>query len=199
MTDPGLRLTERRNPRTQDIDTASPLELVDRIAAEDALVPGVVHGAREAIAAAIALIETSFRAGGRLIYIGAGTSGRLGVLDAAECPPTFGTPPDRIVGVMAGGRDSVFLAKEGAEDDPSTHYITSPFVGTFYEAPSPNAEAFVKVGSEIKPGKVLCIVEAMKLMNEIEADVAGTILEVLAENGKSVEYGDRLFKVKKKG
>lgn len=88
---------------------------------------------------------------------------------------------------------------EGAEDDPSTHYITSPFVGTFYEAPSPNAEAFVKVGSEIKPGKVLCIVEAMKLMNEIEADIAGTILEVLAENGKSVEYGDRLFKVKKKG
>jgi len=82
-------------------------------------------------------------------------------------------------------------------DDASIHYITSPFVGTFYAAPTPGAEAFVKVGSEIKPGQTLCIVEAMKLMNEIEADVGGTVLEVLRENGKSVEYGDKLFKVKK--
>jgi acetyl-CoA carboxylase biotin carboxyl carrier protein len=88
---------------------------------------------------------------------------------------------------------------ESIEDDASTHYVTSPFVGTFYEASSPNAPAFVKVGSEIKPGQPLCIVEAMKLMNEIEADVAGTILEVLVENGKPVEYGDKLFKVKKRG
>jgi acetyl-CoA carboxylase biotin carboxyl carrier protein len=82
-------------------------------------------------------------------------------------------------------------------DDASTHYITSPFVGTFYPAPTPGAEPFVKVGSEVKPGQTLCIVEAMKLMNEIESDVAGTILEVLRENGKPVEYGDKLFKVKK--
>jgi acetyl-CoA carboxylase biotin carboxyl carrier protein len=82
-------------------------------------------------------------------------------------------------------------------DDASVHYITSPFVGTFYAAPTPGAEAFVKVGSEIKPGQTLCIVEAMKLMNEIEADVGGTVLEVLRENGKPVEYGDKLFKVKK--
>ncbi len=86
-----------------------------------------------------------------------------------------------------------------AEDDASIHYITSPFVGTFYEAPTPGADAFVKVGSEVKAGQTLCIVEAMKLMNEIEADVAGTIVEVLGENGKPVEYGDKLFKVKKKG
>jgi acetyl-CoA carboxylase biotin carboxyl carrier protein len=85
-----------------------------------------------------------------------------------------------------------------AEDDASIHYITSPFVGTFYEAPTPGSDAFVKAGSEIKPGQTLCIVEAMKLMNEIEADVAGTIVEVLAGNGKPVEYGDKLFKVKKK-
>ena len=85
------------------------------------------------------------------------------------------------------------------EDDASIHYITSPFVGTFYEAPTPGADAFVKVGSEVKVGQTLCIVEAMKLMNEIEADVAGTIVEVLGENGKPVEYGDKLFKVKKKG
>jgi acetyl-CoA carboxylase biotin carboxyl carrier protein len=88
---------------------------------------------------------------------------------------------------------------QATEDDASIHYVTSPFVGTFYEAPSPGAEPFVKVGSEVKPGQTLCIVEAMKLMNEIEADVAGTILEVLGENGKPVEYGDKLFKVKKKG
>jgi len=87
---------------------------------------------------------------------------------------------------------------EAVEDDASIHYITSPFVGTFYEAPSPGSDPFVRVGSEIKTGQGLCIIEAMKLMNEIEADVNGTILEILGENGKSVEYGDRLFKVKKK-
>jgi acetyl-CoA carboxylase biotin carboxyl carrier protein len=84
-----------------------------------------------------------------------------------------------------------------AVDDANVHYITSPFVGTFYPSPTPGAEPFVKVGSEVKPGQTLCIVEAMKLMNEIEADIAGTILEVLRENGKPVEYGDKLFKVKK--
>jgi len=82
-------------------------------------------------------------------------------------------------------------------DDASCFYVTSPFVGTFYTSPSPTAEAFVKVGSEIKPGQTLCIVEAMKLMNEIEAEAAGTIVEILRDNGKPVEYGDRLFKVKK--
>ncbi|HEX5659694.1 MAG TPA: acetyl-CoA carboxylase biotin carboxyl carrier protein [Polyangiales bacterium] len=84
-----------------------------------------------------------------------------------------------------------------AVDDANVHYITSPFVGTFYPSPTPGAEPFVKVGSEVKPGQTLCIVEAMKLMNEIEADIGGTILEVLRENGKPVEYGDKLFKVKK--
>jgi acetyl-CoA carboxylase biotin carboxyl carrier protein len=84
-----------------------------------------------------------------------------------------------------------------AVDDANVHYVTSPFVGTFYGAPTPGAEPFVKIGSEVKPGQTLCIVEAMKLMNEIESDVAGTVVEVLRENGKPVEYGDKLFKVKK--
>jgi N-acetylmuramic acid 6-phosphate etherase len=113
---PPLRLTERRNPRTAAIDTASPLEIVDLIAAEDATVPAAVHREREAIARATSLVETSFRAGGRLLYVGAGTSGRLGVLEAAECPPTFGTDPRRIRAVLAGGPESVFSAAEGAED-----------------------------------------------------------------------------------
>ncbi len=120
MTDlPPLRLTERRNPRTADIDQATPLEIVDLIGAEDAGVPAIVAGARQEIAAAMALIEASFRAGGRLVYVGAGTSGRLGVLDASECPPTFGTPPDMVAGVIAGGYGALLKSVEGAEDDPA--------------------------------------------------------------------------------
>ena len=117
MTDAGLKLTERRNPGTQRIDEATPLEIVDLIAAEDATVPGAVHRARQEIARALELIEGSFRSGGRLIYVGAGTSGRLGVLDASECPPTFGTPPGMVVGVIAGGFTALVKAAEGAEDD----------------------------------------------------------------------------------
>jgi acetyl-CoA carboxylase biotin carboxyl carrier protein len=89
------------------------------------------------------------------------------------------------------------IAAAAAVDDANTFYVTSPFVGTFYAAATPGAEAFAKVGTEIRPGQVLCIVEAMKLMNEIEAEQSGTVLEVLRENGKPVEYGDRLFKVRK--
>jgi acetyl-CoA carboxylase biotin carboxyl carrier protein len=75
--------------------------------------------------------------------------------------------------------------------------VTSPFVGTFYRAPSPGADDFVQVGQTVRKGQPLCIVEAMKLMNEIESDVSGTILECLVENGKSVEYGQKLFLIKK--
>ena len=90
---------------------------MDLIGAEDATVPAAVARAREDIARAVDLIEQAFRAGGRLIYVGAGTSGRLGVLDAAECPPTFGTPPEMVVGVIAGGYPALVKSVEGAEDD----------------------------------------------------------------------------------
>lgn len=112
-----LRRTERRNPGTAAIDTATPLEIVDLLVAEDATVPAAVAGTREQIAQVIALVEASFRDGGRLLYVGAGTSGRLGVLDASECPPTFGTPPEMVVGVIAGGYPALVRATEGAEDD----------------------------------------------------------------------------------
>ena len=82
---------------------------------------------------------------------------------------------------------------DGDADDGS--YVTSPFVGTFYRSPTPDSDPFVDVGDEVAPGQVLCIVEAMKLMNEIEAEAAGKIVEVLVENGKPVEYGDRLFRI----
>jgi len=84
-----------------------------------------------------------------------------------------------------------------AGEDGDFFFVTSPFVGTFYASKTPGAEPFAKVGSQIKPGQVLCIVEAMKLMNEIEAEAAGTVVEVLRENGKPVEFGELLFKVKK--
>jgi N-acetylmuramic acid 6-phosphate etherase len=111
------RLTERRNPRSAAIDTASSLEIVDLIGGEDAGVPAAVSKARVEIARVIDLVEAAFRAEGRLIYVGAGTSGRLGVLDAAECPPTFGTPPEMVVGLIAGGGPALVRSIEGAEDD----------------------------------------------------------------------------------
>ena len=114
-----VRLTERRNPRTLGIDAATPLELVDLVSAEDALVPAAVAAAREPIARAIELAETALRSGGRLFYVGAGTSGRLGVLDASECPPTFGTDPGMVQGIIAGGSEALVRSIEGAEDDRS--------------------------------------------------------------------------------
>ena len=81
-------------------------------------------------------------------------------------------------------------------DSEDESYITSPIVGTFYAAPSPDAKAFVKVGDRVKAGQTVCILEAMKLMNEIESDFEGTIEEVLVENGAAVEYGQPLFVIK---
>ena len=113
------RLTERRNPRTAEIDLASPLEIVDLINAEDRTVPEAVATQREAIARAIEQAEATFRRGDRLFYIGAGTSGRLGVLDAAECPPTYGTDPEMVQGIIAGGTKALTRSQEGAEDQGS--------------------------------------------------------------------------------
>jgi N-acetylmuramic acid 6-phosphate etherase len=111
------RLTERRNPRTTRIDVASSEEIVDLLYGEDRLVADAVYRERDRIAAAIDLAVDAMRRGGRLLYVGAGTSGRLGVLDATECPPTFGTPPEMVVGVIAGGLPALTRSQEGAEDD----------------------------------------------------------------------------------
>jgi N-acetylmuramic acid 6-phosphate etherase len=114
MLDP--RETERRNPRTASIDLASSSEIVDLINAEDRRVPEAVATQREQIARAVDLAEATFRAGGRLFYVGAGTSGRLGVLDASEIPPTFGADPEMVQGIIAGGLPALTRAQEGAED-----------------------------------------------------------------------------------
>jgi N-acetylmuramic acid 6-phosphate etherase len=112
------RLTEQRNPASAGIDQLTPLEIVDLINAEDQGIAPAVGAEREAVAHALELAEAAFRAGGRLIYVGAGTSGRLGVLDASEMPPTYGSDPRMVVGVIAGGPEALLRAKEGAEDRP---------------------------------------------------------------------------------
>jgi len=113
-----LPTTEKRNPRSADIDTLSTLEIVDLINSEDRTVPEAVGSQRREIAAAIDVIVDSLRGGGRLFYVGAGTSGRLGVLDASECPPTFGVKRSLVQGIIAGGRRALVRSIEGAEDYP---------------------------------------------------------------------------------
>ncbi|RMH18066.1 MAG: N-acetylmuramic acid 6-phosphate etherase, partial [Gemmatimonadetes bacterium] len=112
------RLTEQRNPRSARIDLLSAEEIVALINAEDRTVPEAVGRERAAIARAMELAVEALAGGGRLIYVGAGTSGRLGVLDAAEMPPTFGTDPEQVQGIIAGGYEALVRAQEGAEDHP---------------------------------------------------------------------------------
>ena len=114
------RITEHRNPRTVDIDLASAREIVDAINAEDRLVADAVASQASTIAQAVELVEQAFRTGARLLYVGAGTSGRLGVLDASECPPTFGTDPSMVIGIIAGGDRALRIPGDGAEDDPAS-------------------------------------------------------------------------------
>ena len=109
--------TEQINPDTVDIDRLSAEEIVSRINTEDRKVAEVVAEALPAIAQAAELYAKTLREGGRVFYIGAGTSGRLGVLDAAECPPTFGTDPEEIIGLISGGYATLVLSQEGVEDD----------------------------------------------------------------------------------
>jgi len=110
-------VTEGRNENTMDIDNVSTLKLIELINEEDTLVPLAVGKAKESIAASVDIIAERMSRGGRLIYIGAGTSGRLGILDASECPPTFGVSDDIVQGLIAGGYTAIFKAVEGAEDD----------------------------------------------------------------------------------
>ncbi len=109
-------ITEQRNPNTFEIDCKSTLEIVDIINAEDTKIIGAIYNERHNITKAIDLIVASFKQGGSLFYVGAGTSGRLGVLDASECPPTFGTDSELVRGIIAGGTEALTRSIEGAED-----------------------------------------------------------------------------------
>ena len=110
--------TEQRNSRTTHIDTMSTLDMVKLINEEDKKVAVAVGEEAEHIAAAVDVIAGQLGQGGRLVYVGCGTSGRLGILDAVECPPTYSTDPEEVIGLIAGGNEAIFRAKEGAEDDP---------------------------------------------------------------------------------
>ncbi len=118
MKDRGGLTTEHCNPESVDLDRISIVEAFDLINREDAAIARAIAGARDDICRAIELVVAAFRAGGRLIYVGAGTSGRLGVLDATECPPTFLSHPSTVQGVIAGGIEALTRSVEGAEDHP---------------------------------------------------------------------------------
>ncbi|OBQ74483.1 N-acetylmuramic acid 6-phosphate etherase [Mesorhizobium erdmanii] len=124
MTEQGLMseldglVSEGRNPRTVDIDLLPTIDVLRKVNDEDRIVPAAVEKVLPDIAAAVDRIVLAFRKGARLVYIGAGTSGRLGVLDASECPPTFGVPEDMVIGLIAGGPEALVRSTEGAEDDP---------------------------------------------------------------------------------
>ena len=196
MNDP--RSTERRNPRTVSIDLASPLEIVDVIYTEDRAVPDAVNSQREQIAAAIAIAEASFRAGGRLFYVGAGTSGRLGVLDASECPPTFGVPPEMVQGIIAGGLAALTRAQEGAEDvvengakEVDSHGIGANdfLVGIAASGTTPYVHAAIRRASELgaKTAIVAC--------SAVPPDVLGVVdVAIVPITGPEVVTGSTRMK-----
>lgn len=110
--------TEQRNQRSSDIDLMSTMEILQLINSEDAMIADAIKEELPQIAQAVDIITRQFKIGGRLLYVGAGTSGRLGIVDASECPPTFGTEPGMVQGIIAGGEKAIFKAQEGAEDSP---------------------------------------------------------------------------------
>ena len=112
-----LAPTEQRNPRSANLDKMPVVKAIELMASEDAKIPVAILEWRKEIARTVELVAATFKRGGRLIYVGAGTSGRLGVLDASECPPTFRTPPELVQGIMAGGAPALVRSVEGAEDD----------------------------------------------------------------------------------
>jgi len=119
-------------------------------------------------------------------------------IEAAAKPPVVlsSAPPLAIAAAAPPPAAVAEPSAAGAETDVNVHVITSPIVGTFYRAPSPEADAFAEVGQKVGRGKILCIIESMKLMNEIESDVEGEIVEVYPRNGQPVEYGEKLFAIR---
>jgi acetyl-CoA carboxylase biotin carboxyl carrier protein len=128
---------------------------------------------------------------GARAYVSPGaTTGPVALAALASPAAASVVPPRENLPSIQGG---VAVAPDGGD----LVDVTSPFVGSFYRSPSPDTPAFVDVGSVVRAGQTLCIIEAMKLMNEIEAECAGTVVEIFAQNGKSVEYGQKLFRIKK--
>jgi acetyl-CoA carboxylase biotin carboxyl carrier protein len=120
----------------------------------------------------------------------------VGGFDMAQLSRLMASAPAAAAAPVAAGAPVAAAAAPAAVAEEKLHEVKSPIVGTFYESPSPGASAFVKVGDQVEVGQVLCIVEAMKLMNEIESDMAGEVMERIAQTGQPVEYGQALFAIK---
>jgi acetyl-CoA carboxylase biotin carboxyl carrier protein len=132
------------------------------------------------------------RAGEHMVVHGHGDPRFFAVPAAAPPAPALASPP------AVAAPPAVPAAPVKAPEEESLHTVKSPIVGTYYEAPSPGAPPFIKVGDTVVEGQVLCIVEAMKLLNEIESDVAGEVVKILATNGQPIEYGQELFAIRPK-
>jgi acetyl-CoA carboxylase biotin carboxyl carrier protein len=140
------------------------------------------------------LEEFEYSRGDLRIRLRKPSAGRL-----VAAPGVFAAPEIIIPGSLENPQASPGVAASSSPEQRSTedlHLVKSPIVGTYYESPSPGTEAFVKVGTYVETGKVLCIVEAMKLMNEIESDVSGEVMRIFVENGQPVEYGQPLFGIR---
>ena len=132
----------------------------------------------------------------RIKFAGEPAAAPAAGFDMAQLSRLMASAPAAPAPVAAAAPAAQTAAASAAEAEEKLHEVKSPIVGTFYESPSPGAPAFVKVGDQVEVGQVLCIVEAMKLMNEIEADVAGEVVKRIASSGQPVEYGQPLFAIK---
>jgi N-acetylmuramic acid 6-phosphate etherase len=191
----GHLLTEKINPRTTHLDECSPLEVVELILEEDRAIIEAIEKEKERISKAVELVVGKLKLGGRLFFIGAGTSGRLGVLEAAECPPTFGTDPDLIQGFIAGGREAIWQSIEGAEDSRTqgqellaeaglTKYDV--VVGIAASATTPFVEGGLQYANKMESGSVLVT------CNPVDSSLADVNIQLLV--GPEVIVGSTRMK-----
>lgn len=181
MKDRGHLLTEQNNPNSRNLDELSALEMVDVFNQEDQRTVDAIAHARTSLAQAINLAAASMREGGRLFYIGAGTSGRLGVLDAAECPPTFCTPPEMVQGILAGGAAALLRSSEALEDETESgaeaifdHKVTrrDVVVGITAGGTTPYVHGALKAAKQCGAGTVfIACVPADQVSADVDVDI----------------------------
>ena len=191
----GHLLTEKINPRTTHLDKCSPLEVVELILEEDRAIVEAIDQQTNNIAKAVELVTVKLKLGGRLFFIGAGTSGRLGVIEAAECPPTFGTDPELIQGFIAGGREAIWQSIEGAEDSTLESQVfleeagltkNDVVVGIAASASTPFVESGLRYANQRGSGSVLVT------CNTVESKIANVTIELLV--GPEVVVGSTRMK-----
>jgi acetyl-CoA carboxylase biotin carboxyl carrier protein len=140
------------------------------------------------------IAEIEIREGEESVRISRASAAPQVIAAPAYAAPAYAMPPPTPAAAPAGG-DGAPASAATAARKPSEHTVTAPMVGTYYASPSPGAKAFVEIGDEVKVGQVLCIIEAMKMMNQIESDKAGKITSIMAQNGDPVEFGQPLFSI----